>query len=71
MKRIKLYRYVGRNGIITSPVLLDDIKHIALRELQPEDGYVLVNGKTVKYNSAVVPVDEVDEWKEVKADTIE
>lgn len=71
MKRIKLYRYVGRNGIITSPVLLDDIKHIALMELQPEDGYVLVNGKTVKYNSAVVPVDEVDEWKEVKADTIE
>lgn len=71
MKRIKLYRYVGRNGIITSPVLLDDIKHIALMELQPEDGYVLVNGKTVKYNSAVVPVDEIDEWKEVKADTIE
>lgn len=70
MKRTKLYRYVGRNGIITSPVLLDDIKYIALMELQPEDGYVLVNGKTVKYNSAVVPVDEVDEWKEVKADTI-
>lgn len=71
MRQKKLYRYVGRNGIITSPVLLDDIKHIALMELQPEDGYVLVNGKTVKYNSAVVPVDEVDEWKEVKADTIE
>lgn len=70
MKRIKLYRYVGRNGIITSPVLLDDIKYIALMELQPENGYVLVNGKTVKYNSAIVPVDEVDEWKEVKADTI-
>lgn len=71
MRQKKLYRYVGRNGIITSPILLDDIKHIALIELQPEKGYILTNGKIVKYNSAVVPVDEVDEWKEVKADTIE
>ena len=27
MRKTKLYRYVGRNGIVTTPVLLDDIKH--------------------------------------------
>ena len=27
MKKLKLYRYVGRNGIVTTTVFLDDIKH--------------------------------------------
>ena len=33
MKKRKLYKYIGRNGDITSPILLEDIKHIALMEL--------------------------------------
>lgn len=70
MKKRKLYRYIGRNGEITSPVLLEDIKHIALMELQPEDGYVLTNGVITRKYSIVIHIDEVDEWSEIKADTI-
>lgn len=70
MKKRKLYKYIGRNGEITSPILLDDIKHIALMELQPEPGYVLINGTNVRKFSIIVHVDEVEDWTEVKADTI-
>lgn len=71
MKKRKLYKYIGRNGEITSPIFLEDIKHIALMELQPEEGYVLTNGSINRKYSIVVHIDEVDEWSEVKADTIE
>lgn len=71
MKKRKLYKYIGRNGDITSPILLEDIKHIALMELQPEEGYILTNGSLVKKYSVIVHVDEVSEWYEVKADTNE
>lgn len=71
MKKRKLYKYIGRNGEITSPVFLEDIKYIALMELQPEEGYVLTDGSITRKYSIVVHVDEVEEWSEVKADTIE
>lgn len=70
MKKRKLYRYIGRNGEITSPVLLEDIKHIALMELHPEEGYVLTNGSITRKYSVIVHIDEVNEWYEIKADTI-
>jgi hypothetical protein len=70
MKQRKLYRYIGRNGSITSPVLLEDIKHIPLVELRPEEGYVLTNGVAVQENSIVIHVDELSEWSEIKADAI-
>lgn len=71
MQKRKLYKYIGRNGSITSPIFLEDIKFIALMELKPEPGYVLTNGSNVKKHVAVVHVDEVDEWFEIPADTIE
>ena len=71
MKKRKLYKYIGRNGEITSPVFLEDIKYIALMELQPEEGYVLTDGSITRKYAIVVHVDEVEEWSEVKADTIE
>jgi hypothetical protein len=69
MKKYKLYRYIGRNGEITSPILLEDAKHIPLMELRPEPGYVLTNGEVVRENFVIVHVEEVSEWTEVKADT--
>ena len=71
MKKRKLYKYIGRNGEITSPVFLEDIKYIALMELQPEEGYVLTDGSITRKYAIVVHVDEVEEWSEVKADTID
>jgi hypothetical protein len=71
MKKYKLYRYIGRNGDIVSHILLEDIKPIALMELSPEEGYALTNGQETRTSSVLVHIDEVDEWKEVKADIIE
>lgn len=71
MTQRKLYRYIGRNGTITSPVLLEDIKHIALMELIPQSGYVLTNGIAIKKDSAVVHIDDVKDWYEIAADTTE
>jgi hypothetical protein len=71
MKKQKLYRYIGRNGEITSPIFLEDAKHIPLMELRPEAGYVLTNGNVTREYFVVVHIDEVNEWTEVKADTVE
>lgn len=65
MNTYKLYRYIGRNGVITSPILLDDIKHIPLMELRAEPGHYLTDGLNKRY-SIVVHVDEVEQWHEVK-----
>lgn len=70
MTKKKMYKYIGRNGTITSPVLLEDVKHIALMELRPEEGYLLTNGTLTK-KFVTVHIDEVDEWSEIKADTNE
>lgn len=64
MKKNKMYRYLGRNGIITSPILLENIEPIPMLTLTAEDGKNLTNGeKTVK--SITIFVDELDDWFEI------
>lgn len=63
----KLYKYIGRNGSITSPVLLEDIKHIPLMELTASPGFTLKNG-TVTKKMVTVHIDDVDLWVEVSTD---
>lgn len=60
----KLYRYLGRNGTITSPILLENIEPITMYELRPGPGKVLTNGITT-CNVKLVFVDEVDDWYEI------
>ena len=38
MTKSKMYRYLGRNGIITSPILLEKVEPIALYELRASEG---------------------------------
>ena len=38
MTKTKMYRYLGRNGIITSPVLLDKIEPIVMYDLHASAG---------------------------------
>jgi hypothetical protein len=45
MKKTKLYRYIGRNGIITSPVLLDGISYLQMYRLSAKAGYALTDGE--------------------------
>lgn len=70
MKIRKLYKYIGRNGSITSPVLLEDTKYISLVELKADSGNVLKNDNIIK-RSVVVHIDEMSSWVEVPADITE
>lgn len=70
MKTRKLYKYIGRNGSITSPIFLEDAKRIDLIELRADSGKLLRNGDTVR-SSVIVYIDDVSEWTEVPADIVE
>ena len=67
MKVRKLYKYIGRNGSVTTTILLDDAKYIPLVELRAEPGYVLKNNDVTK-QSVVVYIDDAELWNEVPAD---
>lgn len=64
MTKTKMYRYLGRNGIITSPILLDKIEPIVMYDLRAGVGKMLTNGeKTSK--SVLVFEDELKDWVEI------
>ena len=50
MTKKKMYRYLGRNGILTTYILLDGITHIPMFELKAKDGYILTNNHVVSYD---------------------
>lgn len=64
MKREVIYKYLGTNGIIESPVHLEDTYYIRLIELRAEKGMLLTDGYKRMY-SVRVPEDEVTNWYEV------
>ena len=60
-----LYRYIGRNGIITSLVHLEDAKYYPMYRLTANEGKMLTNGElTVK--SIDIFVEELDKWTEIE-----
>lgn len=64
MKKIKLYRYVGRNGHVTTQVLLDGIKHYIYYKLDADDNKILTNGE-IQIHSITVPEEELSLWTEI------
>ena len=65
MKKIKKYRYVGRNGIITSSILIEGVEHkIDMLCLIAEKGKTLTNGE-LQLKSVLVYEDEVNDWYEI------
>ncbi len=64
MKKYKQYKYIGRNGIITSPIKLDGINFIPMTRLEAEPGYILTNGAQF-VQAITVEDDELDMWSEV------
>lgn len=70
MTKTKMYRYLGRNGIITSPVLLDKVEPIVMYELRAASGKLLTNGeKSLK--STLVFEDEMKDWTEIDDPNLE
>lgn len=68
MTQEKRYRYIGRNGIITSSVLLNNIEHIPMTFIEAEPGYILTNGKRTAY-SVVVETEDLPHWYEIVDNT--
>ncbi len=64
MVKTKMYRYLGRNGIITSPILLENIEPIPMLNLKASPGKVLTDGDRF-VTSVNVFVDELDLWTEI------
>lgn len=61
-----LYRYIGRNGIITSLVHLEDAKFYPMYRLTADEGKMLTNGElTVK--SIDVFAEDLGKWTEIDA----
>lgn len=64
MKTIKLYRYIGYNGTLTTPILLPNIDRLEVIKLIASDGKILTNGDKKVYSMIVLP-EEQSEWSEI------
>jgi hypothetical protein len=67
MIKSKMYRYLGRNGSITTPIKLEEIAPIPMLQLKAATGYILTDGVRRVY-SVVIFEDELENWSEVKDD---
>ena len=66
MKKEVFYRYLGTNGVIESPVHLEDIYYTRVIGLYADAGKILTDGIREVY-SIKVPEEEVDNWIEIPA----
>lgn len=65
MKKTPIYTYLGTNGIITSPVHLEDIYYTLKYRLEADANKFLTKDGQTLVKMITIPADEVDEWKEV------
>lgn len=65
MTKQVFYKYLGTNGVIESPVHLEDIYYIKLVRLIADKGKILTNGERKVYDIKV-PEEEVGNWREIK-----
>ena len=66
MTRTVMYRYMGTNGIIESPVHLEDIYYIRFIRLVADADKILTNGKD-RLKAVNTTEEEEKNWREVKA----
>jgi hypothetical protein len=70
MIKSKMYRYLGRNGIITSPVLLEKVEPIPMFELRASEGKALTDGSQI-VKTKLVFIDELEDWIEIDDPNLE
>lgn len=61
----KMYRYLGRNGTITTAIKLENITPIPMVQLKAENGKILTDGIRTAY-SVTVFEDELNNWYEIE-----
>lgn len=64
MTRQVFYRYLGTNGVIDTPIHLEDIYYVRIIALQADEGKILTNGERKVYTIRVAE-EEVNNWREI------
>lgn len=65
MKKIKKYKYIGRNGTITTSVIIDGAMKIDMLYLIADEGKVLTNGE-IECHSITIYAEDLDKWTEIQ-----
>ena len=64
MTKQVLYKYLGTNGVIESPVHLEDIYYVRINVLTADEGKILTNG-IEKKKQLRCSDEEVADWTEI------
>lgn len=64
MTKIKKYKYLGRNGVLVTRILIEGAKNIPMLTLNADQGKILTNGEITTY-SITIEEDEVKLWREI------
>ena len=65
MKKVEYYTYLGTNGILTTPIHLEDIYYTTKYLLVADVGKKLTKDGKNFYNERFVTESEVGDWSEV------
>ena len=60
-----IYVYLGTNGIIQSPIHLEDVYYIRKCRLWADKNKVLTKDNKNLVRTIIIPEDEVDNWIEI------
>jgi hypothetical protein len=66
MKKQKMFRYLGKNGIITSEIELINTEFLPMLRITADSGKILTNGEKQVYSTIIFPED-LEEWTEINA----
>lgn len=64
MTKQTIYKYIGYNGTVTTPILLP-LDKLELVRLTADDTKILTDG-IQELKSVIVPPEHVKDWKEIK-----
>ena len=70
MTKTKLYRYLGRNGILTTRIHLDGINYIPMLLIKADEGKILTDGERKHYSITIEEAD-LGEWREITDNSVE
>lgn len=64
MQRTVLYKYLGTNGTLITPIHLENIYSVQLVRLMAENGKMLTDGKQL-IKMVEIPIAEEANWREI------
>lgn len=68
MTKAKLYRYLGRNGTLTTRIQIEGASFIPMLKLTADEGKILTDGENKVY-SVDIYEEELENWKEIADNT--